>query len=128
LAAGLEIEDLGPGTARVVGCDPALPQDGIAALATDVLDVLAGEDRSEEHTSELQSRGHLVCRPLLEKKKVARLYRCGRTLSSCGARLMTLANFGCELWLLADCAWHTLAQRRSLRAGLSEAVVVFADQ
>src|SRR5690625_5712302 len=24
--------------------------------------------RSEEHTSELQSRGHLVCRPPLEKK------------------------------------------------------------
>src|SRR5690625_6540661 len=26
-------------------------------------------DRSEEHTSELQSRGHLVCRLQLEKKK-----------------------------------------------------------
>src|SRR5690625_6423199 len=26
-------------------------------------------DRSEEHTSELQTRGHLVCRPLLEKTK-----------------------------------------------------------
>src|SRR6266702_5063167 len=33
---------------------------------------LAAEEtrlRSEEHTSELQSRGHLVCRLLLEKKK-----------------------------------------------------------
>src|SRR5690625_1607346 len=29
----------------------------------------AGLGRSEEHTSELQSRGHLVCRLLLEKKK-----------------------------------------------------------
>src|SRR5690625_6111613 len=28
-----------------------------------------GSTRSEEHTSELQSRGHLVCRLLLEKKK-----------------------------------------------------------
>src|SRR5439155_24053776 len=28
-----------------------------------------GRIRSEEHTSELQSRGHLVCRLLLEKKK-----------------------------------------------------------
>src|SRR5207253_9111199 len=28
-----------------------------------------GALRSEEHTSELQSRGHLVCRLLLEKKK-----------------------------------------------------------
>src|SRR3989449_2998541 len=30
---------------------------------------LAPEARSEEHTSELQSRLHLVCRLLLEKKK-----------------------------------------------------------
>src|SRR5207253_8969537 len=29
--------------------------------------------RSEEHTSELQSRGHLVCRLLLEKKKHEKL-------------------------------------------------------
>src|SRR5690625_7910952 len=27
-------------------------------------------ERSEEHTSELQSRGHLVCRLLLEKKNI----------------------------------------------------------
>src|SRR5207253_8680387 len=32
--------------------------------------------RSEEHTSELQSRGHLVCRLLLEKKnKIIYLHR-----------------------------------------------------
>src|SRR5437660_9621513 len=31
-----------------------------------------GSRRSEEHTSELQSRGHLVCRLLLEKKKKKR--------------------------------------------------------
>src|SRR5215510_10798577 len=30
---------------------------------------LGHRERSEEHTSELQSRGHLVCRLLLEKKK-----------------------------------------------------------
>src|SRR3712207_7415293 len=30
-------------------------------------------DRSEEHTSELQSRQYLVCRLLLEKKKAAKL-------------------------------------------------------
>src|SRR2546429_4576562 len=29
------------------------------------------DDRSEEHTSELQSRLHLVCRLLLEKKKIS---------------------------------------------------------
>src|SRR5690625_6115660 len=32
----------------------------------------SGPARSEEHTSELQSRGHLVCRLLLEKKKKIR--------------------------------------------------------
>src|SRR5947199_5872705 len=32
--------------------------------------VFRGERRSEEHTSELQSLRHLVCRLLLEKKKV----------------------------------------------------------
>src|SRR5690606_35677830 len=33
---------------------------------------LLGDDRSEEHTSELQSRENLVCRLLLEKKKKGR--------------------------------------------------------
>src|SRR5947208_13438510 len=32
-------------------------------------------DRSEEHTSELQSPDHLVCRLLLEKKKKKHKYR-----------------------------------------------------
>src|SRR2546422_4187501 len=35
-----------------------------------------GETRSEEHTSELQSRLHLVCRLLLEKKKKLLLVDC----------------------------------------------------
>src|SRR5439155_20729216 len=34
--------------------------------------------RSEEHTSELQSRGHLVCRLLLEKKKQQQAHENGR--------------------------------------------------
>src|SRR5947208_10853345 len=33
-----------------------------------------GEHRSEEHTSELQSPDHLVCRLLLEKKKRYRIW------------------------------------------------------
>src|SRR5690625_6050818 len=36
--------------------------------------------RSEEHTSELQSRGHLVCRLLLEKKKIQKFH--GEELTS----------------------------------------------
>src|SRR5258707_8541534 len=37
------------------------------------LDLLVIERRSEEHTSELQSRQYLVCRLLLEKKKTSRV-------------------------------------------------------
>src|SRR3712207_8568788 len=48
-------EGLGPRVSR----RPAVP----AGLG------LAGAARSEEHTSELQSRQYLVCRLLLEKKK-----------------------------------------------------------
>src|SRR5439155_19784625 len=48
-------------------------RDGTIELGADRREVLvaefAGQTRSEEHTSELQSRGHLVCRLLLEKKK-----------------------------------------------------------
>src|SRR5690625_7019028 len=42
-----------------------LPRRSMVLLFTDMLQT---EKRSEEHTSELQSRGHLVCRLLLEKK------------------------------------------------------------
>src|SRR5438552_12836052 len=42
--------------------------DSFGPLATN-LALLLEKDRSEEHTSELQSPDHLVCRLLLEKKK-----------------------------------------------------------
>src|SRR3712207_7485466 len=42
--------------------------DALGARGPDV--VLAERLRSEEHTSELQSRQYLVCRLLLEKKKI----------------------------------------------------------
>src|SRR5690625_6649824 len=51
-------------------------EEGKEVEATDAIyeiigedNALAGDARSEEHTSELQSRGHLVCRLLLEKKQ-----------------------------------------------------------
>src|SRR5690348_17366686 len=43
-------------------------------LTEDTAGVLVTVMRSEEHTSELQSPVHLVCRLLLEKKKIIRLY------------------------------------------------------
>src|SRR2546428_7814022 len=42
---------------------------------------LASQARSEEHTSELQSRSDLVCRLLLEKKKIQLVRRCARILA-----------------------------------------------
>src|SRR3712207_7390288 len=42
---------------------------GVAALGGSSLRPLSARPRSEEHTSELQSRQYLVCRLLLEKKK-----------------------------------------------------------
>src|SRR5205823_10648896 len=38
-------------------------------------DVVLAQARSEEHTSELQSLAYIVCRLLLEKKKVLRRWR-----------------------------------------------------
>src|SRR5690606_39329495 len=43
-------------------------EDQIDERLADVDDALARIERSEEHTSELQSRENLVCRLLLEKK------------------------------------------------------------
>src|SRR3712207_8899924 len=54
---------------RDSGGDPELDADdpGVAQRPEPVEPLAA--DRSEEHTSELQSRQYLVCRLLLEKKK-----------------------------------------------------------
>src|SRR3712207_8213485 len=41
-----------------------------AAVAVQVSGTFGSRQRSEEHTSELQSRQYLVCRLLLEKKKL----------------------------------------------------------
>src|SRR5439155_18443290 len=50
----------------IISCS-GLKRPGHAAVPADPPEV--NGHRSEEHTSELQSRGHLVCRLLLEKKK-----------------------------------------------------------
>src|SRR3712207_7935481 len=46
-----------------------LPWDQLAIWAVTVGTQMIQNSRSEEHTSELQSRQYLVCRLLLEKKK-----------------------------------------------------------
>src|SRR5690349_23698487 len=47
------------------------------------LSLVAHQLRSEEHTSELQSRRDLVCRLLLEKKKESKLAREVHTFVRC---------------------------------------------
>src|SRR5690625_3299521 len=59
LSIPLEMSDMWPAHARWV-------------VVQETLKSVQLETRSEEHTSELQSRGHLVCRLLLEKKKITR--------------------------------------------------------
>src|SRR2546429_4436557 len=65
-----------PNMARIVELNrgpflgaPAPLEALVSADGATVLDVRPPDARSEEHTSELQSRLHLVCRLLLEKKK-----------------------------------------------------------
>src|SRR5690625_6603698 len=50
------------------------PGTGKTLLAQEVAAALQRPLRSEEHTSELQSRGHLVCRLLLENNKTHTVY------------------------------------------------------
>src|SRR2546422_8359670 len=49
--------------------DQEAPPRRLQAAVTSRIKLMAEMNRSEEHTSELQSRLHLVCRLLLEKKK-----------------------------------------------------------
>src|SRR5438105_10373109 len=49
--------------------DVSQERDSTASAATLLAKYIANSVRSEEHTSELQSRVDLVCRLLLEKKK-----------------------------------------------------------
>src|SRR2546422_1112389 len=72
-----------PSLARLVGPEQSLTKlDSVSTLPT-VISSVSGpffqtvpiDTRSEEHTSELQSRLHLVCRLLLEKKNVSQSVR-----------------------------------------------------
>src|SRR3712207_7033318 len=60
---------IGDGAAKLIRC-------GRGEIVDVVVDLRRGSptygewERSEEHTSELQSRQYLVCRLLLEKKKI----------------------------------------------------------
>src|SRR5437870_10489839 len=72
-AAG-RTDELGDDTAPIGDADALAGLHASHVAAQVILEITNahrrhGCNRSEEHTSELQSRGHLVCRLLLEKKK-----------------------------------------------------------
>src|SRR2546429_9884229 len=54
---------------KIVGTIPVKRLGEPSEIASIIAWLASEEGRSEEHTSELQSRLHLVCRLLLEKKK-----------------------------------------------------------
>src|SRR5690606_40058501 len=65
-ALGMSIADQ-----QVVEIAKAISLDARVLIMDEPTAALSGAERSEEHTSELQSRENLVCRLLLEKKKLA---------------------------------------------------------
>src|SRR5690625_6009240 len=73
--SGSRTRELGSGSTRVPspGSETTSPEAvsifGASEPVSASPPVGPDQKRSEEHTSELQSRGHLVCRLLLEKKK-----------------------------------------------------------
>src|SRR5207249_9048378 len=95
---------------RILGLEGAVPLDGGFPIVMDGKIVGAigasGATRSEEHTSELQSRFDLVCRLLLEKKK--------------------LVNTGATYSLLPEQVWQAigLAPKRAMEFVLADGTSV----
>src|SRR3712207_7994439 len=67
--ATLPPEDLAPERASLAA---SVPRPAVSAAFRTPSAKAGLEDRSEEHTSELQSRQYLVCRLLLEKKNTGK--------------------------------------------------------
>src|SRR5258705_632173 len=69
-ASGGKSQEFLSGTGRCSSANPALPETLLQQRSfCRTRQISFPTDRSEEHTSELQSLRHLVCRLLLEKKK-----------------------------------------------------------
>src|SRR3712207_7137834 len=72
---GAARHDVEPALHQFIGEGLGVRDDaGLVVLERRVERLAEGHGRSEEHTSELQSRQYLVCRLLLEKKKRYTIY------------------------------------------------------
>src|SRR5690349_24043482 len=69
----------------------------VSSRCSPACDIAALLNRSEEHTSELQSRRDLVCRLLLEKKK----------MKYCWLVLNNMAVVACKATLIFDLSLHS---------------------
>src|SRR5438105_7709766 len=106
-----------------IACPRSTPRRGACPALTSSMTVSAGQARSEEHTSELQSRVDIVCRLLLEKKNTHQrnfapsLYRSQRYYFATSSHHVTVKPKKDEL---AGTKWLTklrsVAKDRSLDA------------
>src|SRR5947208_5053125 len=122
----------GHAVAAVAAANPHVAEEALALIHVDydplspVVDVRAAmRERSEEHTSELQSPDHLVCRLLLEKKNTAKKTTaassasctifscCGRTTSTLRRTSLSRRSSGATRCCLMSPRWLS-ASRRSL--------------
>src|SRR5256886_13689717 len=77
--------------------------DGLVLLLSGQAKYERAEERSEEHTSELQSQSNLVCRLLLEKKKQATVIHTP----------VSLLDKSAPSYLVRECHAHTPARLTS---------------
>src|SRR5690606_39760437 len=66
---GIEVRELPRVESPVLSISTSFPGAAAETVDREITALVEGAVRSEEHTSELQSRENLVCRRLLEKKK-----------------------------------------------------------
>src|SRR2546425_6019241 len=76
---------------RAVGLEPGIAHDGRILSAECGVRNAECKGRSEEHTSELQSLAYLVCRLLLEKKKLEKIIN--QSLTDFSLALSPLTRF-----------------------------------
>src|ERR1039458_6630635 len=69
---------------------------------------MANASRSEEHTSELQSLRHLVCRLLLEKKKIYVVDAQTQVATCAGGPLVPTASLRARVAATPGCVWQSL--------------------
>src|SRR5258705_8349200 len=92
--ATTEIYTLSLHDALPISTTAAIPGPGLAFIYSGVRGLPV---RSEEHTSELQSLRHLVCRLLLEKKKRTPWERLDPLASSEASQIGRDESLGCQL-------------------------------